>query len=89
MSTDKPKKAVALRYRPPLDQAPRVMAFGAQHRAERILELAAKYQIPIREDAELVQALTQLHVMREIPEDLYRAAAQLLALIYRLNQKKR
>ncbi len=41
----------------------------------------------MREDPDLVQMLTQIDLDREIPPSLYKVVAELLAFVYRLNQK--
>ncbi len=81
------KKAVAIRYDTESDDAPRVVAKGDRLLAERILELAKEHDIHIHEDPDLVAVLGKLDVDTEIPEDLYRAVAELLAYVYRLRGK--
>jgi type III secretion system FlhB-like substrate exporter len=54
--------------------------------AERIVEIANENDIPIHEDPDLVAVLSKLDVESEIPEPLYRAVAEVLAYVYRLNQ---
>ena len=78
------KKAVALRYRPPEDSVPRIAAKGKGLVADKIIELARKYRIPIREDPQLVQILSQLDLGQEIPPSLYPVVAEVLAFIYSL-----
>ena len=87
MTDDKLKKAVSLKYEPAKDNAPRVTAKGAGLIAERIIELAKKEGIPISEDPDLVGALIQLDFQEEIPPELYRAVAEILAFAYRLNRR--
>ena len=41
----------------------------------------------IHEDPDLVAVLAALDVNREIPESFYHAVAEILALVYHLNQK--
>ena len=84
---NKLKKAVALKYKPAKDSAPRVTAKGAGLVAERIIERALKEGIPIKEDPDMVGALIQLDFQEEIPPELYRAVAEILAFAYRLNQQ--
>ena len=88
MKDDKRKKAAALKYEPAKDNAPRVTAKGTGLIAERIIELATKEGIPITEDPDMVEALVQLDFQEEIPPDLYRAVAEILAFAYRLNRQK-
>jgi len=84
-----PKKAVALKYEPEKDGAPRVVAKGQGRLAELILEVARRHGIPVREDSELVRELFRLEIEAEIPPELYEAVAVILAWAYRLNRKAR
>ena len=87
MSRDKIIKSVAVKYEPSKDNAPRVTAKGAGRIAERIIEIAMKEGVPIKEDPDLVGALMQLDFQEEIPPELYGAVAEILAFAYRLNRK--
>ena len=80
------KKAVALHYDPEKEEAPKVVAKGSGHLADRILEIAREHGIPLHQDPDLVAVLSKLDVDREIPEKLYRAVAEILAFVYRLNR---
>ncbi|GMV66410.1 MAG: EscU/YscU/HrcU family type III secretion system export apparatus switch protein [Candidatus Omnitrophica bacterium] len=80
------KRAVALRYDPGEDPAPRLVAKGQGHVAERILEIAREHGIHIHEDPDLVEVLAALDLGQLIPEELYEALAEILAFIYRLNR---
>ena len=79
--------AVALRYHEDLDAAPRVLAKGAGNVAQRILDMAKEQNIPVREDPDLVEALAKLDVGSLIPTELYPAVAEVLAFVYRQNQR--
>jgi flagellar biosynthesis protein len=83
------KRAVALRYNPKEDAAPRLVAAGQGHVAERILALAREHGIPIHEDPDLVEILAALDLGELIPEELYGALAEILAFLYRLNRLAR
>ena len=87
MKKNKLKKAVAIKYESSKDRAPKVTAKGAGLVAEKIIDLAGKQGIPISQDPDLVGALMQLDFQEEIPEELYRAVAEVLAFAYRLNGK--
>ena len=87
MDSGKLKKAVALRYEAARGNAPKVTAKGAGLVAERIIELAKKEGIPIQEDPDLVGALIQLDLQEQIPPELYKAVAEILAFTYRLNRR--
>ncbi|MGF1615532.1 MAG: EscU/YscU/HrcU family type III secretion system export apparatus switch protein [Gammaproteobacteria bacterium] len=78
--------AVALRYNG--EGAPRLMAKGRGETAERIVELAKRYGIPIQPDPMLVELLAQVRLDEEIPPVLYAAVAQLLAFIYSLSDER-
>lgn len=80
-------EAVALRYRPSQDTAPRVTAKGRGELAERIAELARIHNVPIHEDSDLVKLLGLLELETEIPPSLYRVVAEILAFIYLVNEK--
>ncbi|NPB09074.1 MAG: hypothetical protein GXO17_01845 [Thermodesulfobacteria bacterium] len=81
------KKAVALKYEPGEDAAPRVVAKGEGKLAERILALAEEAGLPIREDRELVEALMKLEIEAQVPPELYEAVAAVLAWAWKLNGK--
>jgi len=80
-------KAVALRYEPIRFKAPKIVAKGQGKIAERIIKLAKQEGVPIYEDPDLVAALSTLDWYEEIPEQLYRAVAEVLAFAYMLNDK--
>ncbi len=81
------RKAAVLKYKHQIDRAPRLVAKGKGMVADRILELARKHRIPIQSDPALVEVLSQLDIDQEIPPDLYRAVAQVLAYVYRVTKK--
>jgi flagellar biosynthesis protein len=84
---DKSPKAVALKYDEKKDRAPRVIAKGRGEIAEKIVAIAKANNVPLYEDKNLVQILEALDLKTEIPPELYRAVAEVLAFIYRLNGK--
>jgi len=77
--------AVALKYQPKSDNAPRVTAKGKGKVAEKIIEIAKKNNIYIHNDPDLIEILSQLDINDQIPPDLYIVAAELLAFVYSLN----
>ena len=85
----KRKQAVALRYRPDKDTAPRVAAKGSGLIAEKIIELAREHGIPVKDDPDLLEVLSKLEIEEEVPPTVYVAVAELLAFVYSLNRKKR
>jgi flagellar biosynthesis protein len=78
------RRAAALRYEPERDRAPRLVARGDGHVASRIVEIAREHGIPIHEDRALVDLLARLDVGTEIPPELYRVVAEIIAFVYRL-----
>jgi flagellar biosynthesis protein len=83
------KLAAAIRYDSAKDDAPRLTAKGKGHMAEKIIELARKHNIPIRTDHALVHILSKLDLDQQIPPELYRAVAEILAFVYSANEKYR
>ncbi|NLO80324.1 MAG: flagellar protein FhlB [Xanthomonadaceae bacterium] len=77
--------AVALEYSG--EGAPRVTAKGAGETATAILKAAAEHGVPIRSDQELVEVLAQLPLDSEIPEELYRIVAEVIAFAYWIRGK--
>jgi flagellar biosynthesis protein len=78
--------AVALRYERGLDAAPRVVASGRGHIAERIVELAFQSGVRVREDADLAEALVAVEIGDVIPVAAFAAVAEILIYIYRANR---
>jgi flagellar biosynthesis protein len=87
MNQDQPRQAVALHYAPKRGNAPRLVAKGRGYLADRILELARLHNIPVRQDKKLLQILSRLDLEEEIPPEVYRAVAEILAFIYRLSSR--
>ncbi|THB80063.1 MAG: flagellar biosynthesis protein FlhB [Desulfobacteraceae bacterium] len=83
------KQAVALKYDREKDDAPRVKAKGKGPVAEKIIELARKHDIPIKDDPDLIEVLARLDLEEEIPSEIYVAVAELLAFVYSANSQKK
>jgi flagellar biosynthesis protein len=89
---EKPKgrplqKAVALKYVPKQDRAPKVTAKGSGVLAEKIIQLAREHGIPIKEDPALMEVLSQLDFYQEIPPSVYTVVAEILAFVYSMNNR--
>jgi flagellar biosynthetic protein FlhB len=79
--------AIAVKYDPENMMAPKVVAKGANIIAEKIREIARENDVMIVEDKPLARVLYKIvDVNHFIPEDLYRAVAEVLAFVY--EQKK-
>ncbi len=76
-------KAAALRYDRSNDSAPRLVAKGQGHIAEKILQLARDNQIPVHEDPALIEILSKMDLDEHIPAECYRVVAEILAWIYK------
>jgi flagellar biosynthetic protein FlhB len=82
--------AVALKYSADENEAPVVVAKGADFLALRIREIAQMADVPIVENPPLARALYRLvDVDREIPSDLYAAVAEVLAFVYQIDRRRR
>jgi flagellar biosynthesis protein FlhB len=80
--------AVALKYQASEMDAPTVVAKGERLIAEKIKEIATAHGVPIFENKPLARSLFDLvEVGSEIPASLYRAVAEVLSYVYRLNGK--
>ncbi|MDD4885262.1 EscU/YscU/HrcU family type III secretion system export apparatus switch protein [Sulfuricurvum sp.] len=82
------KKAVALRYNPEKENAPRVVASGKGSAAENIIKVAELHNLPIKKDEDLVEMLSKIEIDREIPEKLYVAVAEVFKFIYKVTNKR-
>jgi flagellar biosynthetic protein FlhB len=81
--------AVALRYDAKEADAPILVAKGADHIAEKIKEVARAYGVPIIRRPELARAIfAGVKLNTPIPETLYVAVAEVLAMIYRLRHRR-
>jgi flagellar biosynthetic protein FlhB len=81
--------AVALEYNQLKMSAPVVIAKGAGFIAERIRELARQNNVPVIENKPLAQVLYKMvKVEQVIPENLYRAVAEVLAYVYGLKERR-
>ncbi|MCD6460160.1 flagellar biosynthesis protein FlhB [bacterium] len=81
--------AVAIKYDPLNMGAPRVVAKGMRLIAEKIKKIAKENDVPVVENKPLARILYKtVDVGGEVPPDLYRAVAEVLAYVYRMNKKK-
>lgn len=87
MAEEKIKKAVALKYDSDSANAPVIVASGQGEIAQRIIEIAREAGLHITSDPTLSELLAKVPVGHEIPEELYQAVAEVLAYVYRLNNR--
>lgn len=76
--------ATALKYDPNEDEVPQIVATGQGKIAEQIISLGKEHGIPVRDDPVLSMALAGVNLGDEIPPELYRVIAELLAYIYKV-----
>lgn len=82
-----PRRAVAMAYDPAHDDAPVVTAVGQGAVAEEIIRRAREAGVPVTEDPRLAAVLSQVDVGQAIPPELYAVIAEVLAYVYRLEER--
>jgi flagellar biosynthesis protein len=88
MTTDvKQQLAIALHY--DRNGAPRVVAKGKGAIGAKIVEVARMHDIPIEENEPLAGALSNVELGDEIPQELYKAVAEVLVFVLRLTRSPR
>jgi flagellar biosynthetic protein FlhB len=81
--------AVALRYKPDSMAAPTVVAKGKGYVALRIREIAQENNVPFVENKPLARALFKsVEIGKQIPVELFKAVAEVLAYVYRLKSMR-
>lgn len=79
--------AIAIEYNQGMS-APKVLAKGAHHTAQRIVEIARQHNIPVVQNIPLARAIFKhIEIDQEISPDLYLAMAEVLAYVYRMQGK--
>jgi flagellar biosynthetic protein FlhB len=79
--------AIALSYERGGNNAPRVVAKGADFVAARIREEAELHRVPLVPNAPLARALYQVELDSEIPAEHYRAVAEVIAFVWSLKTR--
>jgi flagellar biosynthesis protein len=80
------RNAVAISYDPG-DRAPHVVAKGRGIIADAIVARAREAGVSVHESEDLVRMLMRLDIDQQIPAELYRAIAELLAWVYLLEKR--
>ncbi|MFZ4529519.1 MAG: EscU/YscU/HrcU family type III secretion system export apparatus switch protein [Undibacterium curvum] len=81
------KNAVALAYQEG-EGAPKVVAKGKGLIAEQIILKAREHGVHVHESKELTSLLMRVELDQDIPPELYRAVAELLAWLYHIEAEK-
>lgn len=84
---NKPKQAIALSYDPSED-APKVVASGRGILAEKIIEKAQEFDVPIHKDDKLADTLSRLEIGEMIPPELYEVVAEILIFVDSMDKLK-
>jgi len=80
--------AVAIRYDRSKDKAPKVIAKGVDHLAQKIKEIAREHDVMIVENKPLARQLyAEVELEEEIPEKLYKAVIEVLVYVYKTKGK--
>jgi flagellar biosynthetic protein FlhB len=80
--------AIALKYDETKMDAPYVVASGVDYLALKIRSIATNHEIPTIENRPLARAIyDQTEIGDAVPEEFFKAVAEILAYIYRLKQK--
>jgi len=80
--------AVVLEYKPETMAAPRVVAKGRNLLAQKIRELGREHDIPTVENVPLDRALYRsVGIEQEIPMELYKPVAEVLAYVYKSRKR--
>jgi flagellar biosynthesis protein len=82
------KKAIAMRYDPEKENAPRIIAKGKGASAENIIKIAELHNLPIHKDEDLVELLSKVEIDKEIPEKLYLAVVEVFSFIYKVTNRR-
>ena len=84
-------QAIAIQYDKDSKKAPTIVASGKGKIAKQILELAEENDIPMVEDPKLSKLLSSLKIKSEVPPNLFKIVAEILAFIFYLEKmsKKR
>jgi flagellar biosynthetic protein FlhB len=78
--------AVAVKYNSQTMDSPMVIAKGADHVAMRIREIAKENEVPIIENPPVARLLHKIDLGAAIPEELFKAVAEILAHVYSLKK---
>lgn len=84
-------QAIAIKYDKDSKKAPAIIASGRGKIAEDILSIAEENNIPMMQDKKLSKLLSSIKINSEIPPNLFKVVAEVLAFIFYLDKmsKKR
>ncbi len=80
--------SIAIKYEKGADQAPMVVAKGADLVAFKIREIAKEHDIPIIENKPLARLIyKEVEIEQEIPEKMYQEVAEVLVAVYKIKNR--
>ncbi len=80
--------SIAIRYEQGVDKTPVVVAKGADAIALKIREIAKSHDVPIIENIPLARLIyREVEIDQEIPEEMYKAVAEVLVAVYKIKNK--
>ena len=80
--------AIAMKYDNKVDAAPKIVAKGVDFLAIKIKDIAKENKIPIIENPTLARALyDQIDIEQTIPNEFYKAIAEIFSYVYELKNK--
>lgn len=75
------QEAAALKYEAGSDGAPRVTALGKGYAAQSMVKAAREGNVQVVRDSRVSPVLHKLSIGSEIPEQLYKAVAEILSFV--------
>ncbi len=80
-------KAAALQYDKKASSAPKIIASGSGAIAQKIIQKANEFDVPIFANEALVNSLVDLEIDKEIPQELYNGVVEVFIWLMK-NEKK-
>jgi len=80
-------KAVALKYKAYEDNAPKVIAKGKGEVAQKIIEKAKEFDVPLFQNEVLADMLLRVDVGEDIPPKMYESVVEVFVWLYKLEEK--
>ncbi len=88
-SNEEANEAAAIKYDAQNDAAPRITALGKGYVAQRMIQAAREKSVQVVKDKGVSAVLHKLNVGDEIPEQLYKAVAQILVFVYSIDSERK
>ncbi len=82
-----PNKAAALQYDKGNGSSPKVVASGKGELAQKIIEKAQEFDVPLFANEMLVNSLLDLEIDHQIPQELYKGVADVFIWLMKNEQK--